>query len=312
MIVMKKVSFIAAVCALSCALSASAYTGASDWAAAELKKAEEYSLIPPSLESADVSKPITRSEFASLSVKLYEALGKTELKAAETNPFSDTADAEVLKAYAAGITTGTSDTTFEPDALLSREQAATMLARTYSKSMDKEAKPSGTAEKFADDDFISDWAKDSVYFMAENGIINGIGEGKFAPQNVTKEQEDALYANSTREQAVAISVRMYEKFKTDDAKDEPKEDITKQIPAYSFGEPTDKKITDTRAELSFENVDGDAIAEYIKTAKPFFPEVTYELNEGYQKALKASNDEYSIFISWSQNGKASIIFEKIQ
>ena len=160
---MKKVSFIAAVCALGCAFSASAYTGASDWAAAELKKAEEYSLIPPSLESADVSKPITRSEFASLSVKLYEALGKTELKAAEVNPFSDTADAEVLKAYAAGITTGTSDTTFEPDALLSREQAATMLARTYSKSMDKEAKPSGTAEKFADDGFISDWAKDSRF-----------------------------------------------------------------------------------------------------------------------------------------------------
>lgn len=309
---MKKVSFIAAVCALSCALSASAYTGASDWAAAELKKAEEYSLIPPSLESADVSKPITRSEFASLSVKLYEALGKTELKAAEVNPFSDTADAEVLKAYAAGITTGTSDTTFEPDALLSREQAATMLARTYSKSMDKEAKPSGTAEKFADDGFISDWAKDSVYFMAENGIINGIGEGKFAPQNVTKEQEDALYANSTREQAVAISVRMYEKFKTDDAKDEPKEDITKQIPAYSFGEPKTQNVTDDRAELTFEDVSEEDFVAYRNTVKMMFPDVSYELDEGYQKALKGSNGEYTIFISWSNDKKVSITFDRVQ
>lgn len=309
---MKKVSFIAAVCALSCAFSASAYTGASDWAAAELKKAEEYSLIPPSLESADVSKPITRSEFASLSVKLYEALGKTELKAAEVNPFSDTADAEVLKAYAAGITTGTSDTTFEPDALLSREQAATMLARTYSKSMDKEAKPSGTAEKFADDAFISDWAKDSVYFMAENAIINGIGEGKFAPRNVTQEQEDALYANSTREQAVAISVRMYEKFKTDDAKDEPKEDITKQIPAHSFGEPKTQNVTDDRAELTFENVSEEEFVTYRNTVKMMFPDVSYELDEGYQKALKGSDGEYTMFISWSNDGKVLINLDRVQ
>lgn len=309
---MKKVSFIAAVCALSCALSASAYTGASDWAAAELKKAEEYSLIPPSLENADVSKPITRSEFASLSVKLYEALGKTELKAAEVNPFSDTADAEVLKAYAAGITTGTSDTTFEPDALLSREQAATMLARTYSKSMDKEAKPSGTAEKFADDGFISDWAKDSVYFMAENAIINGIGEGKFAPQNVTQEQEDALYANSTREQAVAISVRMYEKFKTDDAKDDSKGDITSKIPAHSFGEPKTQNVTDDRAELTFENVSEEEFVTYRNTVKMMFPEISYELDEGTQKALKASDGEYIMFIAWSNDGKVSINFDRVQ
>ena len=309
---MKKVSFIAAVCALSCALSASAYTGASDWAAAELKKAEEYSLIPPSLENADVSKPITRSEFASLSVKLYEALGKTELKAAEVNPFSDTADAEVLKAYAAGITTGTSDTTFEPDALLSREQAATMLARTYSKSMDKEAKPSGTAEKFADDGFISDWAKDSVYFMAENAIINGIGEGKFAPRNVTQEQGDALYANSTREQAVAISVRMYEKFKTDDAKDDSKGDITSKIPAHNFGEPKTQNVTDNRAELTFENVSEEEFVTYRNTVKMMFPDVSYELDEGYQKALKGSNGEYTIFISWSNDKKVSITFDRVQ
>ena len=309
---MKKVSFIAAVCALGCAFSASAYTGASDWAAAELKKAEEYSLIPPSLESADVSKPITRSEFASLSVKLYEALGKTELKAAEVNPFSDTADAEVLKAYAAGITTGTSDTTFEPDALLSREQAATMLARTYSKSMDKEAKPSGTAEKFADDGFISDWAKDSVYFMAENAIINGIGEGKFAPRNVTQEQEDALYANSTREQAVAISVRMYEKFKTDDAKDDSKGDITSKIPVYSFGEPKTQNVTDDRAELTFENVSEEDFVTYRNTVKMMFPEISYELDEGQQKALKGSDGEYIMFISWTNDGKLSINLDRVQ
>ena len=49
---------------------------------------------------------------------------------------------------------------------------------------------------------ISEWAKDSVYFMAANKIINGVGGNKFAPQNTTIEEEVAGYANATREQAL--------------------------------------------------------------------------------------------------------------
>ena len=41
---------------------------------------------------------------------------------------------------------------------------------------------------FADDAQISDWAKDSVYFMAANGIIKGMGGNLFAPRNTTSAQ----------------------------------------------------------------------------------------------------------------------------
>lgn len=308
---MKKFSIVASVLALSCSMSALAYTGASDWAKAELEKAEKYALIPNVLSSADVSKPITRSEFASLSVKLFEALGKTEIASPEVNPFADTSDEQVLKAYAAGITTGTSDTTFEPDALLSREQAATMLARTYSKSMNAEAKPTGAAQKFKDDDNISDWAKESVYFMVENGIINGIGEGVFAPQNVTPEQEVEFYANSTREQSVTIAVRMYEKFSKAEAEN-TSSDLIKNMPAHAFGNALSESVTEKKAEYKFENVAVESYAAYAATVRSMFPEVSYELNEAVQKALKASNGEYQIFIQWSNDGAASIKFEKLQ
>ena len=66
---------------------------------------------------------------------------------------------------------------------------------------------------FADDADISDWAKDSVYFMAANGIINGVGNNKFAPKNVTSADEANGYANATREQALIIAVRMVENLK---------------------------------------------------------------------------------------------------
>ena len=66
-------------------------------------------------------------------------------------------------------------------------------------------------EAFADDADISSWAKESVYFMAANGIVGGVGNNLFAPKNITAEHEVIGYANATREQAVIIAVRMVEK-----------------------------------------------------------------------------------------------------
>ena len=97
-----------------------------------------------------------------------------------------------------------------------------MLTRVYKKakmegwSISADANFALSYEKpavFADDANISDWAKDSVYFMAANGIINGIGDNRFAPQNTTAEEEAAGYANATREQAIIIAVRMVENLK---------------------------------------------------------------------------------------------------
>ncbi len=195
---------------------------ASDWAKEELAKAEELGLIPDSLKGADLTQSITRAEFAAVSVKAYEVMANTTALPVVNNPFTDTSDIEVLKAYNVGITTGVSATEFQPNALLNREQAATMLTRVF-----KRATLSGwtiatdgdfalSYEKpalFADDSKISSWAKDSVYFMAANGIINGVGDNKFAPQNTTTEEEATGYANATREQALIIAVRMVENLK---------------------------------------------------------------------------------------------------
>ena len=68
-------------------------------------------------------------------------------------------------------------------------------------------------ELFGDDANISAWARDSVYFMAANGIIKGMGSdenGKptFAPKDVTESQKAVGYANATRQQALLIAVRM--------------------------------------------------------------------------------------------------------
>lgn len=186
-----------------------AYSNASEWAIEEMDKAELYNLIPDALKGKDMTKLITRQEFAALSVRLYENLSATTADAGD-NPFKDIDDIDVTKAYALGITKGVSDDLFAPEKDISREEVATMLTRTmkaYQPDLDTSA---DEVSKFADDDCISDWAKESIYFMASKKIILGFDNNKFAPKNTTASEEAVKYANSTREQALLIAVRAFE------------------------------------------------------------------------------------------------------
>ncbi len=201
---------------------APAWGNASEWATAELARADELGLIPETLEAADLTADITRAEFAAVAVKVYEALANGKAIPAVINPFTDTNDVEILKAYNIGAVNGTSATTYSPNDLLNREQAAAMLTRVFKKvsipnwTLATDSQFTLPYEKpalFADDADISDWAKDSVYFMVANGIINGVGNNKFAPKNITSEEEATGYANATREQALIIAVRMVENLK---------------------------------------------------------------------------------------------------
>jgi len=97
-----------------------AWANASQWATPELQKADDLGLIPDSLRGADLTKPITRAEFAAVSVKSYENLTGKTTSPASSNPFADTKDPEVLKAYNVGITVGTSAATFDPNTVLNR------------------------------------------------------------------------------------------------------------------------------------------------------------------------------------------------
>ncbi len=202
---------------------ASAFT-ASEWAKSELEEAAALGLIPDRLKGADLTAPITRAEFAAVSVKCYEALTDMKAEPYAPNPFTDTTDAEVLKAYNIDVTNGTSPTSFSPEELLNREQAATMLTRLYKKiaidgwTLETDGNYAGTFRgmyetpaPFADDKNISGWAKDSVYFMKAKSVIDGVGGNKFAPRATTESEEAAGYAQATREQAILIAKRMVQK-----------------------------------------------------------------------------------------------------
>ena len=166
----------------------------SDWARAELQRAAGMNLIPASLQPAhvDLRLPITRSEFAGVVTRTFEQLSGTTVQPAPAGRFRDTQDVDVRRAYTAGLMIGTRPDEFWPDTMLNREQAATALARafrrwsipgsTFATDANTPLQFAWPNTLFADDANISYWARESVHFMAANGIIQGTGDNRFSPR----------------------------------------------------------------------------------------------------------------------------------
>jgi hypothetical protein len=172
----------------------------SAWATSAIEKADNYGLIPASI-SGDFTQPITREEFAELSVKLYEVFTGKNAEPVSPNPFMDCTNPEILKSNSLGIVKGISSTKFDPKALTNREQIAAMLNRAAQiMKPDSDFSPAN-APVFSDEKNVSSWALDNVKFMAKQGFIAGVGENRFDPKGT-----------ATREQAVAIALRVYEKY----------------------------------------------------------------------------------------------------
>lgn len=193
----------------------------SAWARENMTEANILGLIPDSLQGADMTRPITRAEFTAVAVKLYETLTK-EAAAGATTPFTDIDGninkGDIEKAFNLNITAGVSETEFQPDVSINREQLATMLCRVVKKyrfrewnlaTDDQYTLDTTGAPIFADDADISAFAKPSVYYMAKMGILQGVDSTHFAPKNLNSQQQAMGYATATREQAIIISLRIY-------------------------------------------------------------------------------------------------------
>ncbi|MCM1149495.1 MAG: S-layer homology domain-containing protein, partial [Butyricicoccus sp.] len=123
----------------------------------------------------DPNGTMTRAEFAQM---LCNMMGYTE-KA--PNNFADIPDDAwyadaMLKLVAAGVINGTSATTASPNATITREMAAVMLARAF------DIKPSSSSLSYADAGSVSSWAAGAVAALTERGMMNGVGDNQVAPQ----------------------------------------------------------------------------------------------------------------------------------
>ena len=136
------------------------------------------------------NQPCTRAQIVTF---LWRAAGSPEPKSMSS--FADVStDAYYAKAVAwaveNGITTGTGDGKFSPDATCTRAQSVTFLFRAIGKLVDSKAEFS---------DVLADsYYANAVDWAVENGVTNGIGDGLFGPNN-----------SCTRAQIVTFLYRTY-------------------------------------------------------------------------------------------------------
>ena len=137
------------------------------------------------------NQPCTRAQIVTF---LWRAAGSPEPKAMSS--FADVStDAYYAKAVAwaveNGITTGTGDGKFSPDATCTRAQSVTFLFRAIGKLVDSKAEFS---------DVLTDsYYANAVAWAVETGVTNGIGDGLFGPDN-----------SCTRAQIVTFLFRAYQ------------------------------------------------------------------------------------------------------
>ena len=171
----------------------------SGWAKTQVDEAIARNLLADGLGD-DYRVNITRAQFAASAVKLYEAMSGKSAPTAGENPFTDTADPAVIQAAALNFVSGVGEGRFAPDDLVTREQAASMLSRVFTK-LGGEI-PAVAATSFTDNEAISDWARDAVAFMADKEVISGVGGNAFNPKG-----------QASIEQALSISLRMFQNLK---------------------------------------------------------------------------------------------------
>ena len=106
-------------------------------------------------------------------------------------PFTDVHETDwfyndVLFVYEEGLFAGTSDTTFSPNAAMTRAMLVTVLYRL-------EGEPAVSGRSGFSDVTFNSYYEDAVTWAADNGIVNGTSITTFSPNaNVTREQMAAI------------------------------------------------------------------------------------------------------------------------
>lgn len=139
---------------------------------------------------------VTRAEFAAM---LVRSLGLVETK---VNTFQDVQSTDwfagaVGSAYKAGLINGYEDSTFQPNAMITREQMVAMVIRAMKVGGKEIQADNSLLNRFTDRSEIGEWSKEAVSQALKADLIQGMSDTIFA----TKEP-------ATRAQAAVILKRV--------------------------------------------------------------------------------------------------------
>ncbi len=162
------------------------------WAKANIVRAVEMGMFNGVAENTfDPEGTTTRG----MIITIIARMNGVDLSGYQTSGFSDVNAGEWYAAAVEwgsqnGIVTGVSETSFDPNGLLTREQIATIIYRyagKYGKDVSKKADISG----FGDFDSVSEYASDAIAWANASGIVTGREGNLIDPQGTATRAEVA-------------------------------------------------------------------------------------------------------------------------
>jgi trimeric autotransporter adhesin len=156
--------------------------------------ASKFIVDGPTASKFDPDKNITRADFAKFIVKGMGLSGDT----ASAVRFKDvsvsgTAAPYIGAASKAGIVSGGTDGNFRPDATITREEMASMMARAMVAAGVERSITTDVLARFADRSKISSFATAAVKTCVDAGVISGVTPTKFSPkENATRAQAASM------------------------------------------------------------------------------------------------------------------------
>lgn len=146
----------------------------------------------------DFNEPINRADFCDILYSFVQQKYNVDDNEKKSF-FTDTSKQSVNFLADVGIVKGMEDKLFIPNGLLTREQAALMLARIT--NLFNIQDENSNENKYNDEDYISEWAQKGVMKMHRLGIMMGDENECFNPQK-----------NCTKEEVIVAIMRLYKLF----------------------------------------------------------------------------------------------------
>ena len=170
----------------------------SDWAALEVENAIELGLLPEHMQNGYL-EDTTRERFCEVINGMMKLDGLViSVKPSEPREydFDDCKNPAVVYLHNLGIVFGKGNGIFDPDGLLTRQEASTILYRLM-KQYDLGYEIINTRADYGDLDQIADWALEGVNAVSDWGIMKGDGIN-FMPMD-----------KYTHQQAIVTIMRLY-------------------------------------------------------------------------------------------------------
>lgn len=156
-----------------------------DWSRPALERAIANGLLSGTNGRINASGKLTRAEMASIVVRAFGANEKADLSAYSDVKTSDWFYADMQKAVAMGVLSG-SNGKLNPTAPITREEVCAVLYRAF---LLRDG--GGAAQKFGDHAAISGWAQPAVAAMTAGGHVAGDAYGNVNPSKTITRAEFA-------------------------------------------------------------------------------------------------------------------------